>query len=292
MAPGGEQLRFDGRVAIVTGAGRGLGRAHALLLAERGAAVVVNDLGGDVRGQGSSSAPAERVVEEIRAAGGEAIASTASVAEERGAREIVATALRGFGRLDVLVNNAGNIVMKPFAETGPEDFRAQLEVHVLGTASMCREALPAMLEADYGRIVNTTSNAFLGIRRLTGYGAAKAGVLALTMSLAVEHRKTGVRINAVAPAAESRMLHENLEGFGERVAAQVRQMPPELVSPMVAYLAHESCQRNGEAYYAGGGEVFRFVQERTAGLRSEQLSPELIAAEIEAIADPGTAEPL
>lgn len=280
------ELRFDGRVAVVTGAGRGVGRAHARLLAARGAAVVVNDLGSASAGGGSSSGPAASVVAEIVEAGGQAIASYDSVTTEAGAQAIVGAALEAFGRLDILVNNAGTIILKPFVEHTPEDFRSLIDVHLMGAVNMCHAAWGPMADAGYGRIVNTTSNAMLGQRLLAGYGAAKSSVKALTLGLAREGRASGIRVNAIAPAADSRMLQDNLEAFGARMAEEVHRMRPEQVAPMAAYLAHESCARTGEVYFAGGGEVYRFVTLRTAGLTSEDLTPEEVAEQIEAIADP------
>ena len=195
------ELRFDGRSVIVTGAGRGVGRAHAMLLAARGAKVVVADLGGKLDGSGSSSAPADEVVKEIQAAGGEAVACAASVADEAGAASIVQTALDAFGSIDVVVNNAGIAEPDWFEDLSIERFRRMVEVHYMGTVNVTFAAWPHMVKAGYGRIVNTCSEAMLGMSpKNTSYGGAKGGVFGFTRNLALDAARVGLRVNAVAPA--------------------------------------------------------------------------------------------
>lgn len=286
-------LRFDGRVAVVTGAGRGVGRSHATLLAAKGARVVVADYGAGINGAGSSSAPAEEVVREITDSGGEAVACCASVAEPHGAQMIIDTALENFGRIDVVVNNAGIHDPDLFEDLSIERFRAMLEVHFFGTLLVTRAAWPHFVAAGYGRVVNTVSEAMLGgIAELTSYGAAKAGVFGLTRNLATEGIAHGIRVNAVAPRAFTRMS----AAHSDSVAAQLSiptdvmatinaSMPPELCAPAAAFLSHEDCPLNGEVLQAGMGGVSRIAVVRTAGIVRTPLTAEDIAENLEAIMD-------
>ena len=228
------ELRFDGRVAIVTGAGGenpSLGRSHASLLAERGAKVVVNDLGVGPDGRGIMRANAEQVAEEVRAAGGEAVADQHSVAEEEGARGAVATALDTWGRLDILVNNAGVCFMAHFDEISSADIRKIIDVHLMGTVWMCRAAWPHMREAGYGRIVNTTSGAMFGIEHLSIYGAAKSGIFGLTRGLAVEGAALGIKVNALGPAANTTAIRHFNETSPFTTLMEAH-FPTSLVSPV------------------------------------------------------------
>jgi NAD(P)-dependent dehydrogenase (short-subunit alcohol dehydrogenase family) len=284
-------LRFDGKVAIVTGAGGqnpSLGRSHAALLTERGAKVVVNDLGVGPDGRGIMRANAEQVVDEIRAAGGEAVADQHSVAEEDGARGVVATALDTWGQLDILVNNAGICFMAHFDEISSADIRNIIDVHLMGTVWMCRAAWPHMRKAGYGRIVNTTSGAMFGIENLSIYGAAKSGIFGLTRGLAVEGAEFGVKVNALGPAANTtaiRCFNEKspftdlMEGY----------FPTRLVSPVVAYLAHESCELSGANLEAGAGNVGIRVFGQTAGYTDTGLTVEKVRDNLSAIVDKSTA---
>jgi len=200
------ELRFDGRSVIVTGGGRGFGRSHALLLASRGARVVVADYGVEVDGTGSSREPADQVVKEIAAAGGEAVACFASVADEAGATLIVQTALDAFGRLDVVINNAGISDPDWFEDESAERFRRMADFHYFGTAYVCRAAWPHLKAADHGCIVNTTSEAMTGfVPKCIGYSGAKGGVFGLTRALAQDGKRFGLRVNAVAPRGYTRM---------------------------------------------------------------------------------------
>lgn len=287
-----EELRFDRRAAIVTGAGRGVGRAHALLLAARGAKVVVADLGGHLDGSGSSSEPAEQVVKEIVAAGGEAVACHASVAEEAGAASIVQTAIDAFGRIDIVVNNAGIADPDRFEDLSAERFRRMVDVHYLGSVYVASAAWPHMMAAGYGRIVNTTSEAALGfVPKATSYGGAKGGVLSFTRELALESTNHGILVNAVAPRAQTRLsgpavMAKTYDVPEEMIPAEAMdKYKPELVSPAVAYLAHESCVFNGEVLVSGGGDVMRVAFVVNTGISDDDMTPEKIAAKVEALRD-------
>lgn len=274
--PGSQFLSFDGRVAIVTGAGGGLGRSHALELARRGALVVVNDLGTRVDGSEPSSVAADAVVAEIRAGGGEAVANYDSVSTPEGGAAIVDTAVSTFGGLDIVVNNAGILGDAAFKNMTPERVDAVLDVHLRGAFHVLMPAWPVMREQHYGRIVNTTSGSGLfGNFGQANYGAAKAGLLGLTRVLAIEGARDDILVNAIAPIAHTRMT-----------AAQIDQaMGPELVSPVVAYLAHEECRVSGHVYSVGGGRVSRVFLGMTTGITDPALSAERVAAAIDVIDD-------
>jgi NAD(P)-dependent dehydrogenase (short-subunit alcohol dehydrogenase family) len=288
-----KELRFDDRVAIVTGAGRGIGRAHALELASRGARVVVADLGGEVDGSGSSHGPADDVVGEIRATGGEAVACYGSVAIEADATAIVDTALDTFGRLDVVVNNAGIHDPAPFESLSVEQFRRMFDVHFFGTMMVTHAAWPRFLAAGYGRVVNTTSEAILGgIPQLTSYGAAKGAVFGLTRNLATEGAAHGIRVNALAPRAHTRMSESDAErlrslfGMDDDTIRQVQaSMPPEHNAPAAAFLAHESCPLNGELLRVGMASVARLAMVHTVGITKDPITAEDIAEHLDAILD-------
>jgi NAD(P)-dependent dehydrogenase (short-subunit alcohol dehydrogenase family) len=279
-----ETLRFDGRCVIVTGAGRGIGRAHALLLGARGASVVVNDVGAATPGTGSSQDPADEIVAAIAAAGGTAIASYVSVAADTGPDEIVATALDNFGRVDALVNNAGNAIPKPFEDLTDEDFAAIAAVHIGGTRRLCRAVWPRFTEAGYGRIVNTVSSAMLGLPNWSAYGAAKGSLLGFTLNLATEARGHGIGVNAISPGAGTRMLLDSADTVPPgAVEAMMASMPPSLVASGAAFLVHESCTLNGVVLGVSGGKVSRMVVAHTAGIHRAELTPEDIACNLEEI---------
>jgi NAD(P)-dependent dehydrogenase (short-subunit alcohol dehydrogenase family) len=250
---------FAERVAIVTGAGGGLGREHALLLASRGAAVVVNDLGGDVHGEGASARAADAVVEEIRSAGGVAVADYASVSEPEAAAAIVQRAVDEFGRIDIVVNNAGILRDKSFVNLEWADLQAVLDVHLRGAFYVTRPAFAHMKEQGYGRIVVTSSGSgIMGNFGQSNYGAAKMGLVGLMNVLKIEGAKYGIKVNAVAPIARTRMTEDI---FGDAVA----HFDPRYVAPVVAYLASEECAVNGEVWSVGGGSVSRFFIGLTPG---------------------------
>jgi NAD(P)-dependent dehydrogenase (short-subunit alcohol dehydrogenase family) len=287
------ELRFDGRVVVVTGAGRGVGRCHALLLAAKGARVVVADYGVAIDGGGSSPAPAEDVVREIKENGGEAVACYASVAEERGAASIVATAIESFGRIDAVINNAGIHDPGMFEDLSVTQFRSMFGVHFFGTLFVTRAAWPHFMHAGYGRVVNTVSEAMLGgIPELTSYGAAKGAVFGLTRNLATEGVVHGIQVNAIAPRACTRMSASHSQALSsllsmpEEVMEQINaSMPPEMCAPAAAFLAHESCPLNGEVLQIGMGSVARIAVVYTRGLAKTPLTAEDIAQNLEAIMD-------
>jgi NAD(P)-dependent dehydrogenase (short-subunit alcohol dehydrogenase family) len=245
-------INFEDRVAVVTGAGGGLGRSHALLLASLGAAVVVNDLGGDVRGEGGGNSMADAVVEEIKNAGGVAVAEYSSVTDHRSGEKLLQTALDEFGRLDILINNAGILRDRSFSNMEPEDVEAVLDVHLRGAFRVTRAAFTHMKEQGYGRIVLTSSaSGILGNFGQANYGAAKMGLVGLMNVLKLEGAKYGIKVNAVAPIARTRMT-EDL--FGDFISS----FDPEAVSPAVAYLCSQECTVSGDVWSVGGGQVSRF----------------------------------
>jgi NAD(P)-dependent dehydrogenase (short-subunit alcohol dehydrogenase family) len=273
------ELDFAGRVAVVTGAGRGLGRAYALLLAARGAAVVVNDSGGSLTGDGSDAGPAAEVAADIVAAGGVAVASTASVATADGGAAIIDTALERFGRVDVLIHNAGNVRRAPLAEMSYEDFDAVLDVHLRGAFHVVRPAFPVMLEREYGRIVLTSSiGGLYGNHDVANYGVAKAGIIGLSNVAALEGAPANVRCNVVVPAAVTRMA----EGID---TTAYPPMGPELVAPAVGWLSHESCSVSGEIFVALAGRVARAVIAESPGVYRPSWSIEEVGESIEQIRD-------
>jgi NAD(P)-dependent dehydrogenase (short-subunit alcohol dehydrogenase family) len=272
-----EPLRFEGRVAIVTGAGRGLGKAHALLLAQRGARVVVNDLGSATSGAGSDSGPAERAVAEIRAADGDAVADTSDIASVEGAAQLVHRALDTYGRVDILVNNAGIFTPAEFPALEVSELRRYFDVHVGGSFNVARECWPHMVRSGYGRIVMTTSHGILGSAPLIAYGTAKGGVFALARALAVTGRDLGITVNSIAPVAATRLAGGNDDGTsGEGV---LDGSTPALVSPLVALLCHESCQVSGETFVSGGRRHARLFVAETEGYvhPDTNVTPEVVS---------------
>lgn len=274
------ELRFDGRVAVVTGAGRGIGRAHAHALAARGARVVVNDLGGTLAGGGNDPGPAETVAREIADAGGDAVASTADVTSEDGAKSIVQTALTTFGGVDVIVANAGNLAMDEMPSLGVEQLARHLNVHIIGSFNVTRAAWPHMAAKGYGRVVLTTSAGLFGGPFLISYSTAKGGVMSLGRSLALAGSESGIKVNLLAPVADTRMVTDpelrarsNIPPLAEDAPANPRRSP-EQVSPMMVVLAHESCPVNGEILSAGLGRFSRIVTGETRGVIDADLSAE------------------
>ena len=269
-----EELRFDGRVAIITGAGGGLGRAHALALAHRGASVLVNDLGGALDGSGSSATAAQRVVEEITAFGGVAAPNHDSVATAEGGAAIVQSALDAFGRVDVLINNAGILRDRAFHKMDASLIDQVLDVHLKGAFYVSQPAFRLMREQGYGRIVNTSSaSGLFGNFGQANYGAAKAGLAGLTRVLALEGIEHGIKVNAIAPIALTRMTEGILGDLAPKVS-------PESVSPLVAYLANEECAVNGNIYSVAGGRIARILVAETYGVVLSENTPEAVSAQI------------
>jgi NAD(P)-dependent dehydrogenase (short-subunit alcohol dehydrogenase family) len=272
-------LYFDERVAVVTGAGRGLGRSHALELARRGARIVVNDVGGSVNGEGSSSDAAQAVVDEIAAFGGTAVANHDSVATAAGGQAIIDAALDAFGRLDILVNNAGIIRDKAFHKMDGPMIDAVIDVHLKGALFVSQPAFKVMRERKYGRIINTSSaSGLFGNFGQANYGAAKAGVAGLTRVLALEGAAHGIAVNAIAPIADTRMTTGLLGDLTNRVG-------PASVSQVVAYLAHEQCAVNGNVYSVAGGRVARIFVAETSGTVFDELTAEAVRDQLNSIED-------
>jgi NAD(P)-dependent dehydrogenase (short-subunit alcohol dehydrogenase family) len=273
------ERRFDGRVAVITGAGRGLGRAYALLLASKGAKVVVNDVGGALSGEGADTGPAQEVVDEIRAAGGEAVACTESVATPEGGQAIVGAALDGFGRIDILIHNAGNVRRGSLEEISYEDFKAVVDVHLMGAFNVVRPAFPRMTKAGYGRVVLTGSiGGLYGTHNVVNYGVSKAGMMGLNNVVAIEGAAKGVKSNIILPGAVTRMA----EGLD---ISQYPPMGPELVAPVVGWLAHESCTVSGEMFVSMAGRVARALVAETEGVFHPSWTIDTVAEEIDAIRD-------
>lgn len=268
------ELRFDNRVAVITGAGRGLGRAYALLLASKGAKVVVNDLGGGIKGDDADTGPAETVVQEIRAAGGEAVASIDSVATAEGGRAIIQTALDHYGRIDILVHNAGNVRYGSLKELSYEDFDAVLDVHLRGAFHVVRPAFPIMCAAGYGRIVLTSSvGGLYGNQRVANYGMSKAGMIGLNNVAALEGEAEGVKCNIIVPGAVTRMA----DGID---TSAYPAMDPEMVAPVVGWLAHESCSITGEMLSSMAGRVSRAYVAETPGVFQPRWTIDEVAGRI------------
>src|SRR3984885_1213573 len=270
-------LRFDNRVAVVTGAGRGLGRAYAELLASRGAKVVVNDSGGSLAGEGVDARPAEQVVSAIAAAGGQAVACAEAVSPPEGGDAIVGTALEHYGRLDILIHNAGNVRRGSLKEMSYEDFDAVLDVHLRGAFNVVRPAFPVMCQAGYGRIVLTSSiGGLYGNRDVANYAAAKAGVIGLSNVAAIEGADDGVTCNVIVPAAVTRMA----DGID---TSAYPPMGPDLVAPVVGWLAHESCSVSGEMFIALAGRVARAVIAESPGVCRSSWTIEDVSSHLDAI---------
>ncbi|MCW2554524.1 MAG: dehydrogenase, short-chain alcohol dehydrogenase like protein [Mycobacterium sp.] len=273
------ELRFDDRVAVVTGGGRGLGRAYALLLASRGARVVVNDIGGSLTGDGVDDGPAHEVVREITAAGGEAIASVDTVTTPAGGKAIVDTALEHFGRIDVLVHNAGNVRRAALRDISFEDFEGVVDVHLRGAFHVVRPAFPVMCDAGYGRIVLTSSiGGLYGNHDVVNYAVAKAGVIGLSNVAAIEGAAHGVKSNVIVPAAVTRMA-EDID------TSAYPPMTADLVAPAVAWLAHESCSITGEMLIALAGRIARAFIAETPGVYRPTWSIEEVGEHLDAIRD-------
>jgi 3-hydroxyacyl-CoA dehydrogenase/3a,7a,12a-trihydroxy-5b-cholest-24-enoyl-CoA hydratase len=283
------EIRFDNRVAIVTGAGGGLGRSHALLLASRGAKVVVNDLGGAVDGSGKSSNAADKVVEEIKAAGGQAVANYDGVDTMEGATKIVATAKEAFGKLDIVINNAGILRDVSFVKMTEDDWNKVLQVHLSGSMFVTKAAWGLLRENNFGRVVFTTSAAGLyGNFGQTNYSAAKLGIVGLTKTLSHEGAKYNIKCNVIAPIAKSRMTETIMP------PDVLAKLLPEYVSPLVAYLSSEGLEETAQIYAVGGGYFSRVAVMEGEGTYvnpSKGITAEQIAERWKQINDLSKARP-
>ena len=281
-------INFDDRVAIVTGAGGGLGRCHALDLSRRGAKVVVNDLGGNVDGSSDGSlSAAETVVEEIKAAGGEAMANGASVTDKDQVANMVKEVMNKYGRIDILINNAGILRDKSFSKVEDEDFRMVLEVHLMGSVNCTKAVWEIMKEQNYGRIVMTSSSSGLyGNFGQTNYGAAKMGVVGLMNTLKLEGAKYNIKCNSLAPLAGTRMTESLMPG------EVIEQIKPEFVTPAVTYMVSEDAP-TGVIIAAGAGVFTRVMVHETKGVylgTGEEMTAENIEANWDQISDMADAE--
>ncbi len=276
-----DAIRFDGRVAIVTGAGGGLGRAYALELAKRGAKVVVNDLGGARDGSGSSIGAAQLVVDEIVAAGGEAVANGASVTDAAAVDKMVAFVRERWGRIDILINNAGILRDRTFVKMSLDDFRQVIDVHLIGSVVATKAVWETMRDAGYGRILMTTSSSGLyGNFGQANYGAAKLALVGLMKTLSLEGAKYGVRVNTIAPVAATRMTEDLMP------PEILAKMGPETVTPAALFLVSDGAPSNA-IVNAGAGGFERSYVTMTRGIRvaPEDLSPETVAARFAEISD-------
>jgi NAD(P)-dependent dehydrogenase (short-subunit alcohol dehydrogenase family) len=273
-----DEVRFDDRVAVITGAGGGLGRAHALLLASRGAKVVVNDLGGAMDGTGGDATPAQKVCDEIKAAGGEAVPNYNSVADWDGAQGIVKTAIDSFGKIDILINNAGILRDKSMLKMTTEDWDLIMAVHLSGTFYCTKAALPLMREANYGRILSTSSAAGIyGNFGQTNYGAAKMGIAGMMLSVRLEGAKYNITANTLVPVAGTRLTATVMP------PQVVDQLKPEFVSPIAAYAVSEQCTLSGQIFVAGAGYFSRAAIVEGPGVFFDDaaaVSPDDIAGKI------------
>lgn len=281
------ELTFDGAVAVITGAGRGLGREYALMLAARGARVVVNDFGVAISDTDDNGAvpvvnPADEVVAEIVAAGGTAIANYDTVATVEGGTSIIQTAVDAFGTVDICVNNAGQVRMQPFSAFPDEHIATVISTQLLGTLNVGRAAWRVMEQNGGGRIINVSSGAgFGGFENSTVYSMAKAGVIGLTIAMAKEGAPLGIGVNVIAPYAKTRLG----TGFGAIPWSEELGdwLHPRKVAPLVAYLSHPTCEVSGQCFAVGAGHISRVAFAVNEGFTDRQLTPELIAEHIDEI---------
>jgi NAD(P)-dependent dehydrogenase (short-subunit alcohol dehydrogenase family) len=276
-----QSLRFDNRVAVITGAGRGLGREYALLLASRGAKVVVNDTGAELNGDGVDASPAAEVVNEIRAAGGEAIACVETVATEEGGQAIIDLAFKHYGRLDILIPNAGNIRYGSMKTVSREDFQSVIDVHQWGTYNVVRPAFPRMCTAGYGRIILTSSisGLYSNLRGVGNYAVAKTSMIGLNNVLALEGAAEGVKCNIIAPGSVTRM------GGAVDKKGYPDTMGPEMIAPAVAWLAHEQCSITAEILTSIAGRIAKVFLAETQGVSQKRWTIEDVHARMDAIRD-------
>jgi NAD(P)-dependent dehydrogenase (short-subunit alcohol dehydrogenase family) len=284
-----ETLRFDEQVVVITGAGHGLGRSYARLLGARGAKVVVNDLGGGIDGappEAGAPSPAQSVVDEIRAAGGQAVASRHDISDDESAHACVQLALDTFGRVDGVINNAGINPSAPFVSTSRATFEKVLAVHVLGAWSVTQAAWPHFVEQGYGRVINTCSGAMYqghGVRAT--YSAAKGALYGLTRDLAVEGSDYGIMVNGLCPGALTRMMADSHPDVRARATAWT----PDAVANVVTVLMHRTCPVNGEVIESRGGQVHRIFMAIAPGveLDADTMTPEAVAGVMDTVLDPG-----
>jgi NAD(P)-dependent dehydrogenase (short-subunit alcohol dehydrogenase family) len=273
------ECRFDGRVAVITGGGRGLGRAYAELLGSKGAKVVVNDPGGTVSGDGANADLAQEVVRVIVDSGGEAIACAESVATPAGGRAIIQAALDHFGRIDILIHSAGNVRRGSLRDITQEDFEAVVDVHLMGAFHVVRPAFPVMHKAGYGRVVLTSSVAgTYGIPNVVNYGVSKAGMIGLNNIIALEGAEREIKSNIILPGAVTRMA----DGLD---ISRYPPMSPEMVAPVVGWLAHESCSITGEMLISMAGRVARAFISETEGIYRPSWTIDEVRDQIDAIRD-------
>jgi NAD(P)-dependent dehydrogenase (short-subunit alcohol dehydrogenase family) len=275
------QRRFDDRVVVVTGGARGLGRTYAELVASLGAKVLINDTGSAVSGAGSDAGPAEEAAQALRAMGAEVLANTDSVATAEGGKAIIEAALDSFGKIDVLIHNAGNNRFAGLADTSYDDFRAVLDVHLLGAFHVVRPAFERMVKDGYGRVVLTGSiGGLYSMPGVVNYAMAKSGMIGLNNIVAIEGKDFGVKSNIILPGAVTRMA----EGLD---ISQYPPMGPDLVAPVVGWLAHETCSVTGEMYVSMAGRVARAFITETAGVFRPHWTIDGVADQIDAIRDAG-----
>jgi NAD(P)-dependent dehydrogenase (short-subunit alcohol dehydrogenase family) len=274
------ELRFDGRVAVITGGGRGLGREYALLLASRGAKVLINDNGSALDGTGGDAGPAQALVEEIKAAGGEAVACTESVTTPEGGKAIIEAALDSFGKLDILIHSAGNSRFCPLETLSHEEFRSVVEIHLLGGFNVVQPSFPLMMKQGYGRVVLTGSiGGIYTMPTVAPYAVSKSGMIGLNQAIAIEGAERGIKSNIILPGASTRMV-EGVDTTG------FPPMGPELVAPVVGWLAHEACSISGEMIISAAGRVARAFITESEGVYEADWTIEKMAERIDAIRDP------
>jgi NAD(P)-dependent dehydrogenase (short-subunit alcohol dehydrogenase family) len=293
-----DKLRFDEQVAVISGAGGGLGKQYAMLLASRGARVLVNDIGGSVTGDGSNTDAAEAVAEEIHRQGGQAVADSHTVTTPDGGQAIIDIALRTWGRVDIVINNAGIVRDAPFGDITADRLEPLIDVHLKGAFHLTRPAWKVMGEQRHGRVLNTTSAAgILGTPRMSNYGSAKTGLIGFTRVLAAEGADRNIKVNAIAPIAYTRMLAQSVDTasqpdnasdqsvLDDLVGQYLQKLDPALVAPVAAFLVHRDCPVSGEIYTVGAGHVARFFIGRTEGFYSPQLSVEDVRDHLDEIRD-------